>query len=87
MYEKTKQEQWIPLVEYAVQTGISLSTLRRHIKANKIHFKLQDGKYFLQCNALSADTLSSSLKKANEEITELKMLVSLYEEKMENKTI
>ncbi|MBS1959152.1 MAG: hypothetical protein JST80_06770 [Bdellovibrionales bacterium] len=38
---------WIPLVEFSVQKGISLSTLRRYIKANKIPWKLVDGRYLV----------------------------------------
>ena len=38
---------WIPLVEFSVQKGISLSTLRRYIKANKIPWKLVEGRYLV----------------------------------------
>lgn len=38
---------WIPLVEFSVQKGISLSTLRRYIKSNKIPWKLVDGRYLV----------------------------------------
>ena len=40
-------EKWIPLVEFSVQKGISLSTLRRYIKANKIPWKLLEGRYLV----------------------------------------
>lgn len=40
-------ENWIPLVEFSVQKGISLSTLRRYIKSNKIAWKLLDGRYLV----------------------------------------
>lgn len=110
---------WIPLVDYSFKTGISLSTLRRHIKTNKILYRLEDGRYLIYDadasgtpltnpnatlqNAPSGATydsqpghsdsktfalaervheLESELQKANEEITELKMLLALYEEKI-----
>lgn len=38
---------WIPLLEYAVKKGVSLSTLRRHIKANKVLYKVENGRYLL----------------------------------------
>lgn len=38
---------WIPLVQYAVKKGVSLSTLRRHIKANKVLYKVENGRYLL----------------------------------------
>jgi hypothetical protein len=40
-------DQWIPLMDYAMKKGVSLSTLRRHIKSNKIPFKLENGRYLL----------------------------------------
>jgi hypothetical protein len=39
--------QWISLMDYAMKKGVSLSTLRRHIKSNKIPFKLENGRYLL----------------------------------------
>ena len=40
-------ENWIPLVEFSVKKGISLSTLRRYIKSNKIPWKLLEGRYLV----------------------------------------
>jgi hypothetical protein len=42
-----ESEKWIPLVEFSVQKGISLSTLRRYIKSNKIPWKLLEGRYLV----------------------------------------
>ena len=42
-----ESEKWIPLVEFSVHKGISLSTLRRYIKANKIPWKLLEGRYLV----------------------------------------
>ena len=39
--------EWLPLLEYSVRTGVSLSTLRRYIKAGKVEFKVEDGRYLL----------------------------------------
>src|SRR4051812_39569036 len=117
--------EWVPLMDYAMKTGISLSTLRRHIKANKIRYKLEDGRYLLeyrggadrglppqpqaqppkqkqpasqaavaQPTPQSSDSalvaqlqarvsrMSQELKKAHEEIAELKTLIAFYEETM-----
>jgi len=38
---------WIPLMDYAMKSGVSLSTLRRYIKANKIPFRIENGRYLL----------------------------------------
>src|SRR5271163_4863792 len=40
-------ETWIPILDYAVLRGVSTSTLRRYIKAKKIRFKIENGRYLL----------------------------------------
>jgi hypothetical protein len=87
---------WIPLMDYAMKKGVSLSTLRRHIKTGKILNKLDNGRYLL-FDDLAASVepkvhfddetpdpvkkLQTDLEKANEEIAELKTLIALYEER------
>lgn len=50
-------------MEYAVKKGVSLSTLRRHIKANKVQYKVENGRYLLLDDA---DSLSASLEFAGD---------------------
>lgn len=38
---------WLPLTEYSTKYRVSVSTLRRKIKAEDIQFRLSDGKYLL----------------------------------------
>ena len=38
---------WLPLAEYSMKHRISVSTLRRKIKADEIKFRLDDGKYMI----------------------------------------
>ena len=47
MSRDQENENWIPLVEFSVKKGISLSTLRRYIKSNKIPWKLLEGRYLV----------------------------------------
>lgn len=42
--------QWLPLIEYSMKSGVSLSTIRRKIKANQLSFKLEKGKYLILFN-------------------------------------
>ena len=42
------QEKWISLTEYSQKHSISISTLRRRIRAQIIPVKIKEGKYFLQ---------------------------------------
>jgi hypothetical protein len=44
------ESDWIPLMDYAMKNGVSLSTLRRHIKANKVPYKIENGRYLLRSN-------------------------------------
>ncbi len=80
---------WLSLVDYAAKNRISLSTLRRYIKANKVEFEIRNGRYYLLDNEGAAISYSApqrstedELRRATEEISELRMLVSLYEEKL-----
>jgi hypothetical protein len=38
---------WLPLTEYSTKHKISVSTLRRRIKADDIKFRFEEGKYFI----------------------------------------
>jgi len=38
---------WLPLTEYAVKSGVSLSTIRRKIKSNSIQYRLEKGRYLI----------------------------------------
>ena len=42
---------WIPILDYAVLRGVSTSTLRRYIKAKKIQYKVENGRYLLLADA------------------------------------
>lgn len=40
-------DTWLPLTDYSAKYKISVSTLRRRIKADDIKYQFQDGKYFI----------------------------------------
>ncbi len=44
---------WLPLIEYSVKTGVSLSTIRRKIKTNSIQYRLEKGRYLIMHNPAS----------------------------------
>jgi hypothetical protein len=88
-------------MDYAMQKGVSLSTLRRQIKANKVEYRVESGRYLLwmegggqaapssippsasgTASGSPIEKLEFELRKAQEEIAELKMLIALYEEKI-----
>ncbi len=47
-------ESWIPLNDYSSKHRVSVSTLRRRIKAEDIKYRFQDGKYFLMDTPMGA---------------------------------
>ena len=40
-------DSWLPLTDYSSKYKLSISTLRRRIKAEDIKFRFQDGKYLI----------------------------------------
>ncbi|MFM8316211.1 MAG: hypothetical protein ACKOA8_18180 [Deltaproteobacteria bacterium] len=38
---------WLPITEFSVKSGMSLSTIRRKIKSNSIAYRLERGKYLI----------------------------------------
>ena len=87
--------KWLSVLEFAAHKNKSISTVRRYIKANRVKYKDDNGKYFIWVKDFKTDQSSEEkelidlklenerLKKENrfikEEINELKMLVQLYE--------
>ncbi len=41
------ENSWLPLADYSMKYKVSVSTLRRRIKAEDIRFKFDDGKYLI----------------------------------------
>jgi hypothetical protein len=39
---------WLPLTEYALRSGMSISTLRRKIKSNSVDYKMEEGRYLIR---------------------------------------
>ena len=82
------------MMDYASQNGVSLSTLRRYIKANKIEYKIENGRYLVYSGTedmapvsktdgvLPFYQLQTDLMKAQKEIAELKTLIAFYEEQL-----
>ena len=44
---------WLPITEYAGKYRVSISTLRRRIKAGDIEYSFQEGKYLLKDSPLA----------------------------------
>jgi hypothetical protein len=84
------EEKWLSILEYCEYRNKSISTVRRYIKAENLTYKLEDGKYMIlvrnytlaSSNEESLDNLNRELRMLKEENQELKMLVDLYEQKI-----
>lgn len=48
------EQSWLPLTDYSTKYKVSVSTLRRRIKAEDIQFRFDDGKYFIMDEPIDA---------------------------------
>lgn len=87
--------KWLSVLEFAAYKKKSISTVRRYIKANRVKYKDENGKYLIwtknyipnqtayEKEVLSLKLEMERLKKENievkEELAEHKMLIELYE--------
>ena len=75
---------WLSILDYADYRGISISTIRRYIKASQVKYKKENGKYFIfvtdenyqrKRNSQEKSQLSTKL-----ELEELKRRIRILEE-------
>jgi len=87
--------KWLSVLEFASYKKKSISTVRRYIKANRVKFKEDAGKYFIwvkdfsdSANNIEGELLDIKLENERfkkeimdlkNEIHEAKMLIELYE--------
>lgn len=53
-------QNWLPLMEYSAKYRVSMSTLRRRIKAGEIEHKFLDGKYLLKDGPLQVVAIAET---------------------------
>ena len=81
---------WLPLIEYSVKTGVSLSTIRRKIKSNSIQFRLEKGRYLIYCGEarMAATPAAPALRVAttpSRPADEVRMVSEAYEHALKEK--
>ena len=90
--------KWLTVLEYAAYRNKSISTVRRYIKGDRVKFRDDNGKYYIWApnyykkenelekqdlaNKLEVDELKKEVRELKEENQELKMLVEIYEKKL-----
>ena len=88
---------WLSITDYSLYKKVSISTIRRHLKTNILKHREEDGKYFIYVASservklkeeeevlrvkLELELVRSQLRQQQEENSELRMLVDLYENK------
>jgi hypothetical protein len=48
-----RPDHWLPLTEYALRSGMSISTLRRKIKSNAVEYRMEEGRYLIRFDEAS----------------------------------
>lgn len=67
----TSTQSWLPLAEYSMKHQVSISTLRRRIKAEDIQYRFDEGKYLIQDDDGQAQAITA-VKTADEHRPSLK---------------
>jgi hypothetical protein len=57
---------WLPLTEYALRSGMSISTLRRKIKSNTISYKMEEGRYLIRGDELAESPRATGFSSSDE---------------------
>ena len=70
---------WIPLMDYAMKNGVSLSTLRRYIKAGKIPHKSEHGKYYVLSTTEAPPTAEAEVMRPSSDAAPLEPRVAKLE--------
>ncbi len=51
---------WLPLIEYSVRSGLSLSTIRRKIKSHTLTYRMENGRYLILFEGMNSGARSMS---------------------------
>ena len=78
MSRRVETGAWLPLMDYSMRKGVSLSTLRRHIKAGKVQFKVEDGRYLL-FDETAESSQAPQQEQSSHETSQLRFMVSRLE--------
>lgn len=73
---KDTGEQWLPVLDYAVNSRVSISTLRRRIKSNSLEHRLINGRYLIRTDLQAFGGQSVSSVESTESVAMIQSLVS-----------
>ena len=75
----TEKDAWLPIQNYSQVTGMSDSTIRRHIKNKKLKYKKEEGRYYIWISEKKRRGYSSYFEK---EILQLKLNLEFVENEL-----
>lgn len=84
-------ERWLSILEYCEYRDKSISTIRRYIKSGNVTSRFNNGKYEILVRNYKKtpltkedeiNQLNKKIRKLQEENQELKMLIDIYEQKI-----
>ncbi len=58
-----QSNHWLPLTEYALRSGLSISTLRRKIKSNSIEYRMEEGRYLIRSDEMPEEVVVTETKR------------------------
>lgn len=61
---------WLSLMDYVAYRDLSVSTVRRYIKANRVKYKIEAGKYFI---FVAEENIKRKEHEEEKELLELKL--------------
>lgn len=77
------QGTWLTIVDYASLKRVSISTVRRYIKSNRLKHKFEDGRYYIYVSDLSKRVVLDPAE--NREVLRLKLEVERLKSALKQK--
>lgn len=69
-YPMDKDGAWLSIIEFASLRGISISTVRRYIKAERVKTKMEGGKFFI---FVPTEKLAGQERRSSAEVLALRL--------------
>lgn len=77
--------EWLSILDYAMLKKVSISTVRRHIKAGRLKSKFEDGRYFIFVSDFNKKWVEGQAE--SKEIFALKLEIGRLEKIIKQKEI
>ncbi len=78
----SSQKRWVSIIDYASIKGISISTIRRYLKSNRLKNELRNGKYYIEITDVYNTMKNESVNYTEEENIKLKKQIDNFEQEL-----